>query len=193
MASLFLPADKSVVFTKDRSGKEVHYKTKRISYRDEVRPIVVIVNAYSASASEILAGAMQDYGRAIVLGNTTFGKASVQSVIEMKDGSAMKLTTARYYTPKGRSIQGVGIVPDIEVGEGKIELIDDKHVIKERDLAGHLVGENEESAVKKGKSAKGTKDADSELTSVLPPDYDLQYMTALQVLKGMMKYGKTVK
>lgn len=195
VASVFLPAGKSVVFTKDRTGKEVHYKTKHISYRDETTPIVVIVNDYSASASEILAGAMQDYDRAIVLGNTTFGKASVQSVIEMKDGSAMKLTTARYYTPKGRSIQGVGIVPDIEVNEGKIELNDDRIIIKEKDLAGHLVGENEKGSDKKTDQIQKQDDSTAEdtLAAVLPPAYDLQYVSALQVLKGMMKYGKTDK
>ncbi len=200
VASIFLPADKSVVYTKDRSGQETHYKTKRISYRDNARPVVVIVNDGSASASEILAGAMQDYGRAVVLGSTTFGKASVQSIIEMKDGSAMKLTTARYYTPKGRSIQGVGIVPDIEVGAGKIEFSENTHVIKERDLTGHLVGENEKNGgakaagdVKQKQEEDPVAAAEKALAAVLPPEDDVQYISALQVLKGMMTYGKTGK
>ena len=196
IASLFLPVDKSVVYTKDRSGKEHHYKTKRITYRDNKRPIVVIVNGYSASASEILAGAVQDYGRAIVLGETTFGKASVQSIIEMADGSAMKLTTARYYTPKGRSIQGVGIVPDIEVGLGKIEYDDNVHVLKERDLSGHLVGENEKKEtstkeVDKKAAPISVEEEGKALNQILPDKTDLQYSTAIQVLKGMMTYGKT--
>lgn len=189
ISSLFLPADKSVVYTKDKSGQETHYKTKRISYRDNARPIVVIVNEGSASASEILAGAMQDYGRAVIIGSTTFGKASVQSIIEMKDGSAIKLTTARYYTPLGRSIQGVGIVPDIEIGSGKIEFSENPYVIKERDLSKHLLGENES-----GKDNKTNPDEASKTASkILPSLDDVQYMSALQVLKGMMTYGKTGK
>ncbi len=194
IASVFLPADKTAVYTKDRTGKETHYKTKLISYRDDKRPIVVIVNGFSASASEILAGAMQDYDRAVVLGETTFGKASVQSIIEMADGSAMKLTTARYYTPNGRSIQGVGIEPDIEVGLGKIEFEDNTHVIKEKDLAGHLVGENEnKTSNKKVEKNQSVDDEAKLLAAILPEKTDLQYTTAIQVLKGMMAYGKTTK
>lgn len=188
IGSVFLPAGKSVVYTKDRSNQETHYKTKRLSYRESKKPIVVIVNGYSASASEILAGALQDYGRAVVLGETTFGKASVQSIIEMADGSAMKLTTARYYTPKGRSIQGVGIEPDIEVALGKIEYDDNKHVLKEKDLSGHLVGENEKKQQKK--SQVTVEEEGKLLNQILPDKTDLQYSTAIQVLKGMMKYGK---
>ena len=193
IASIFLPAGQSVVYTKDRAGQETHYKTKRISYRDNTRPMVVIVNEGSASASEIMAGAMQDHERAVVIGSTTFGKASVQSVIEMKDGSAMKLTTARYYTPKGRAIQGVGIVPDIEVGAGKVEFAANPYVIKEKDLTGHLVGENEKAGGANAVKMQTSEKPSDEKAVILPSGNDVQYMSARQVLKGMMIYGKTVK
>lgn len=187
VSSLFLPTDKSVVFTKDRTGEETHYKTKRISYRDNKRPIAVLVNEGSASASEILAGALQDYKRAVIVGSVTFGKASVQSIIEMKDGSAVKLTTARYYTPTGRSIQGVGIVPDVEVEAGTIDFADNAHVIKESDLSKHLKGENEKSGAKNKKDSKNKE----EEAKNLPPANDVQYRSGLQILQGMMAYGKT--
>jgi Periplasmic protease len=105
--------------------------------------MIVIVNQGSASASEIVAGALQDWGRAIILGVQTFGKGSVQSLIPLSDGSALKLTTAKYYTPKGKSIHGVGIIPDIVV---KLESKNGKEVpvIREKELEQHLKGEKVE-------------------------------------------------
>ena len=140
VASLFLPSNKAVVITKNRSGREQTLNTRSISYRDTDKPLVILVNEGSASASEIVAGAIQDYNRGMIIGTTTFGKASVQTVFDLRNGGAIKLTTARYYTPNNRAIQGVGIVPDVEVQQGQIVYENSPHSIKERDLDGHLVG-----------------------------------------------------
>ncbi len=110
LASLWIP-DGPIVKTKSRSEHE--QERDAIGGADTKMPLVVLVNKGSASASEIVSGALQDYGRAVIVGETTFGKASVQSVIKLSDGSGLLLTTERYYTPKGRMIQKKGIKPDI--------------------------------------------------------------------------------
>lgn len=139
VAEQFLPPKHLVVSIKGRAGEKIDYYTEssRPSYTDI--PMIVLVNQGSASASEIVAGALQDWGRALILGVQTFGKGSVQSLIPLSDGSALKLTTAKYYTPKGRSIHAVGITPDIVV---KLESKNGKEVpvIREKDLEQHLKG-----------------------------------------------------
>ncbi|HAC34929.1 MAG TPA: peptidase S41 [Gammaproteobacteria bacterium] len=121
-------------------------------------PIVVLVNGGSASASEIVAGALQDHGRAIIMGSKTFGKGSVQTVLPMKNNAALKLTTARYYTPNGHSIQARGIIPDIELENIRVtEVKPEFEAVAERDLTGHLENENGDSK-KEGSEQLATRD-----------------------------------
>lgn len=102
-----------LVYTQDKKGKKEEYNSTDDESFD--KPIVILVNGHSASASEVFAGAMQDYEKAVLVGTTTFGKGIVQSVFDLTDGTALKLTTSKYYTPKGRNIHGIGLEPDIKV------------------------------------------------------------------------------
>ena len=151
-------------------------------------PMVVLVNGGSASASEIVAGALQDHKRAIIMGSQTFGKGSVQTILPLKNNTALKLTTARYYTPSGRSIQASGIVPDIELERIKVASVDGDGVrIKEADLARHLESSDENGDSKKTKpadtEAKKEKDKKKELLNLAQNDYQLY--AALNMLKGL--------
>ncbi len=158
-------------------------------------PIVVLVNAGSASASEIVAGALQDHGRAIVLGTKTFGKASVQTILPLEDGSALRLTTARYYTPNGRSIQAKGIEPDIVVTDGREPGEGHPGALREKDIEGHLRGEEEEPAEEpakpkeepaKPKEPAPRKEGSGELQPPGAKDgqKDVQLERAVELLKG---------
>ena len=138
-------------------------------------PMVVLVNGGSASASEIVAGALQDHKRAVVMGRQTFGKGSVQTIIPINERTALKLTTARYFTPKGRSIQADGIKPDIELAEVKVaKNSDGGGKLREADLGGHLANPN-------GSAPKGDrKDDDRPLV-----EQDFELAEALNLLKGL--------
>lgn len=136
VSDLFL--DKGVIVTTESRGKEIDKREAKGEGTQPNYPIIVLVNGGTASASEIVAGALQDHARAVVLGTQTFGKGSVQTVIEMDDGSALKLTIALYFTPKGRSIQAHGIMPDIVVEEQPETAKAEKTNIREQDLPGHL-------------------------------------------------------
>jgi carboxyl-terminal processing protease len=140
-------------------------------------PMVVLVNGGSASASEIVSGALQDHKRAIIMGSPTFGKGSVQSILPLDNITALKLTTARYYTPSGRSIQAEGIVPDVVLDSVKVTPVDSNvERIKERDLSGHLENGDKEHANNQANGSLGA-------TTMASKDYPL--FEALNLLKGL--------
>ena len=144
-------------------------------------PIVVIINEGSASASEILAGALQDHHRAIILGEKSFGKGSVQTVIPLRDYGAMRLTTARYYTPSGRSIQAKGIEPDVEVKPAKIEELESYTLnISEADLNNALKNDSDIDAGNEKKNGKSKEDL-----------ADYQLVRALDLVKALALYSKS--
>ncbi|WP_165792225.1 S41 family peptidase [Desulfocucumis palustris] len=128
IAGNFLKDDSLVLTTEDRDAHRDEYRTEG-SPRWNGAPLVILVNSLSASSSEVLAGALQDYGQAVLLGETTYGKGVVQSIIPLETGGALKLTTARYLTPKGRSIDGKGLEPDIRVLTRDLQLVRAKSVI----------------------------------------------------------------
>ncbi len=143
-------------------------------------PLVVLINGGSASASEIVAGALQDHGRAVLLGTDSFGKGSVQTIIPLGGQGAMRLTTARYYTPSGRSIQALGIEPDIEVQPARLEELDVAGR-READLRGALGAEDE----------SGEDDVAEDAAQDEAP-FDYQLARALDLLRGVALFGQRV-
>jgi len=144
-------------------------------------PLIVLINSGSASASEIVAGALQDHGRAVIMGTPSFGKGSVQTILPISDTRAVKLTTALYFTPDGRSIQAEGIVPDIQVERATVTAYEGRPTVTEADLTRHLKNGD-------GDDREKEKRVSSELFSS-----DNQLYEALTLLKGLNVLGMREK
>ena len=207
VSGAFIPKDALVVYTEGRTpdakmqltanptnysrgGESADY-LKDLPADIKSIPMVVIVNGGSASASEIVAGALQDHKRAVIMGTQSFGKGSVQTILPMNNGTAIKLTTARYFTPNGRSIQAKGIVPDIIV-EDPANPSDAGLNLREADLSRHLSNPKEAEAPAKTEAAKpaSTKEDGKEKHVDFKPieagtKSDFQFMQAINLLKGM--------
>ena len=208
VSAAFLPKGDLVVYTEGRApdskmhltavpgdylkggGKDDYLKDLPEDIR--TTPMAVLVNNGSASASEIVAGALQDHKRALIVGMQSFGKGSVQSILPMNNGTAIKMTTARYFTPNGRSIQAKGIVPDIVVDDGS----DPSFMTKEADLTNHLSNpkDADANAAPKDKDTKPVKkpEEDKKKTSDTPSGpiepaskADKQFQEAMNILKGL--------
>lgn len=181
VSDLFLEQGE-IVSTRSRNEDDtVKYSATPGDIADNL-PIVIMINEGSASAAEILAGAMQDHHRAIILGEKSFGKGSVQTVIPLRNNAAMRITTARYYTPSGRSIQAKGIEPDVEVKLAKIEEIDHSDwTISEADLKGAL---KNDQANDKNKEKNEKKKSEKEEIK------DYQLIRALDLVKSLYLYNQ---
>jgi carboxyl-terminal processing protease len=193
VSNLFIDKAGLVVYTKGRiPSSNLKFKTERGDIMLG-SPIVVLINEGSASASEIVAGALQDHKRAIIMGNTSFGKGSVQTIIELDKGYGLKVTTARYYTPNGRSIQAKGIEPDIMLKNISLENEKEASVvdIKENDLNGHLEQEDpskmsEAEIIESQEENQAT--LDKETVDKLKKDYFVH--EASNLLKALTVLGK---
>ncbi len=181
VSDLFLDSGLIVYTDGRREDQKFKYSAKKEGTYGEF-PMIVLVNGGSASASEIVAGALQDHNRAVLLGSQTFGKGSVQTIVRLDDGSGVRLTTARYFTPLGRSIQAKGIIPDIVVKIGDNPLKEHLVPLREKDLKGHLRRPGKD----KPSSGKGKKPVIEETidSGSVKKGKDYQLERALELLKG---------
>lgn len=180
VADLFLD-EGLIVYTKGREpDAQMEFSAKR-SGTEPSYPLVVLINGGSASASEIVAGALQDHGRAVILGTQSFGKGSVQTILPLGDDSGLRLTTARYYTPKGTSIQAKGITPDIDVPQAEVKEAADRELFREKDLRNHFDGEQGD---KPAKSSAPTDENGGHFRVEEDQRSDYQLMRALDLIKG---------
>jgi carboxyl-terminal processing protease len=206
VSAAFLEKGDLVVYTEGRAAdSKMHLTTvpenfirnnpQKNNYIDKLpkyyknTPLVVLVNNGSASASEIVAGALQDHKRALIVGTRSFGKGSVQSILPMNNGTAIKLTTARYFTPHGRSIQAKGIDPDIIIEDGN----ESSAVLREADLTNRLSNPDEkDNQSKKEEEVKPTSDGGEALRNFKPIELggeeDKQYAEAVKILKDIDRY-----
>jgi len=168
---------------RNKSDDKSYYATKSKTLTNV--PMVVLVNGGSASASEIVSGALQDFKRAVLVGENTFGKGSVQVVLPINKTDAIKLTIARYYLPSGRTIQAVGVKPDIIVAPGEVKTYKNEFSIKEADLKKHL---KEELAKVDGKKAKSKEDKKANKDIITPKmlNKDIQLKSAVDILKALV-------
>ena len=178
-----------IVSTRSRRKENAQRFNARPGDLAKVLPIVVLINGGSASASEIVAGALQDHGRAIIMGTRSFGKGSVQTIVPLPGQGAMRLTTSRYYTPSGRSIQAKGIDPDIVIEQSKVEPINQGSRRSEADLRGALTNDSAGDAPKK-KDKTAKKDEKKDEKDAKPKVSDYQLNRAVDLLRGIALFSR---
>ena len=178
-----------IVSTRSRRKENAQRFNARPGDLAKVLPIVVLINGGSASASEIVAGALQDHGRAIIMGTRSFGKGSVQTIVPLPGQGAMRLTTSRYYTPSGRSIQAKGIDPDIVIEQSKVEPINQGSRRSEADLRGALTNDSDGDAPKK-KDKTAKKDEKKDEKDAKPKVSDYQLNRAVDLLRGIALFSR---